>query len=656
MNLPSQFPRFPFLNPRQPNLEEIEALLDLYPVASLLADLKHNRILLANAKTTELTAFTRAELADTLLGTLFPNLASGDSASSALETEAQTFALTTQCLTHNGTEIEVILTSNRLASAGDWALLTMEPVVVHQYQQSERQRLTQRLEDFHALANTFLEPDIHRALNSAIKIGHSLTGASFLAIYLYDSPGPELLRSAVWGNQESLPDKIPSEDVSGLTKSVLWVPGKRTHTGLHRQARASGYTYLASAPLGEPGAFVGLIVVADHSSAPPSDLLPILGILAANLTAIIQHYTQTTHLLDDQKQRERSLRIGEIIEDNIQESVILLNADLKVMDMNPLAEMTLGYACKDVHEQPVENVLIGAENLIPALQTAQQGIPTHNLGNVRLHRRTGEPFSAHVRIFPFASEDHLEGIVILIQDLSEHEQARIRNQQLEQRALLGEVTAIFAHEVRNPINSISTGLQLLAMNLPEDDPNQELITRLGSDLNRLTHLMDSILSVSRPAQSKMEPVELSELLQRLLERWRPRLTRENIQHHLQVSSKRSTILGDPRTLEQVFNNLISNAVDAMGKKGDTLTLHVRSILDSADREQIEVSVSDNGPGIPEENRERIFDPFFSTSKNGTGLGLAIAKRIVTAHKGTIHVTSVPGGTVFQVVFPAASEN
>lgn len=656
MNLPSRLPRIPFLNRRKPNLEEIEALLDLYPVASLLADMQQDRILLANAKTTELTAFTRLELADMPLGTLFPNLLSGDSASTAVGKDKKAFSVTTPCLAHNGTQFDVILTSDRLGTAGSWALLTLQPAVIQEQQQSERQRLSQRLKDFHALANTFLKPDIDQALEAAVETGHRLTGAAHLGIYVYDSPEPQLQRRAAWGDQEGLPPEISPADVGPLARSTLWVPGKRAHTALHRRARASGYAYLASAPLGESGAFVGLVVAADPSAAPSSDLLPILGILAANLTAIIQHYAQTSHLLEDKKRRERNIKIGEIIKENIRESVILLNPDLHVTDMNPVAELTLGYACKEVCGRPVENVLIGAENLIPALQTAQQGIPTHNLGNVRLHRRTGQPFSAHVRIFPFTSEEHLEGIIVLIQDLSEHEQVRIRNQQLEQRALLGEVTAIFAHEVRNPINSISTGLQLLEMNLPEEDPNQEIITRLGNDLNRLNHLMDSVLSVSRPVQNKMEPVELNLLLQRLLERWRPRLTRENIQHHLQVSTRRATILGDTRTLEQVFNNLISNAVDAMGERGDTLTLHIRPILDSADREQIEVSVSDNGPGIPQENRERIFDPFFSTSKNGTGLGLAIAKRIVTAHKGTIHVTSVPGGTVFQVIFPAATGN
>ncbi len=243
--------------------------------------------------------------------------------------------------------------------------------------------------------------------------------------------------------------------------------------------------------------------------------------------------------------------------------------------------------------------------------------------------------------------------MILIRDLSEHEQYQVRNQQLEQRALLGEVTAIFAHEVRNQINSISTGLQLMSINLPEDNPNQEIITRLGGELNRINHLMNSALAFSRPVHNTLVPVDLAILTHRLIERFRPRFARENIQPHFQVSTDHPVIMGDARTLEQVFTNLFSNAVDAMSEKGGTLTVHIRTVKDAVNRDQIEVSVSDSGPGIPEEDQERIFDPFYSTSRNGTGLGLAIAKRIVTAHKGTIAVTSVPGGTVFQVTLPAA---
>ncbi|MFU8772468.1 MAG: two-component system sensor histidine kinase NtrB, partial [Anaerolineales bacterium] len=326
------------------------------------------------------------------------------------------------------------------------------------------------------------------------------------------------------------------------------------------------------------------------------------------------------------------------------------------VEMNPFAEMALGFASLEVSGQPIDNILVGPDNLIPALQAAQQGIPTHNLGNVHLHRRDGVAFLAQLRILPSIVSDQLEGILIFLRDLSEHEQVQLRNQQLEQRAILGEVTAIFAHEVRNPINNISTGLQLMAMNLQEGDSQRELISRLDQDCNRVAHLIDSILSFARPAEHKIELVDINLLIDRLLERWRPRMARVKIQHHLLNASKNPYVSGDSRALEQVFTNLVSNAVQAMNDQGGTLSVTIRNQSINKENDQVEISVADNGPGISEEHRQRIFEPFFTTNKNGTGLGLAIAKRIISAHKGVINVTSVPGGTVFQVLLPSVDEN
>jgi two-component system, NtrC family, sensor histidine kinase AtoS len=151
-------------------------------------------------------------------------------------------------------------------------------------------------------------------------------------------------------------------------------------------------------------------------------------------------------------------------------------------------------------------------------------------------------------------------------------------------------------------------------------------------------------------------VDINLLIDRLLERWRPRMARVKVQHHLLNSSKNPYLIGDSRALEQVFTNLISNAVQAMNDHGGTLSVTIRNQSIHKEFDQIEISVADNGPGISEEHRHRIFEPFFTTSKNGTGLGLAISKRIISAHKGVISVTSVPGGTVFQVLLPAAVEN
>jgi signal transduction histidine kinase len=196
----------------------------------------------------------------------------------------------------------------------------------------------------------------------------------------------------------------------------------------------------------------------------------------------------------------------------------------------------------------------------------------------------------------------------------------------------------------------------MAMNLPQEDPNQEVISRLSDDCNRLTHLMQSVLTFSRPPENKFQKVELAVLIPTLLERWRPRLARLNVKHEFLVTIENSTIMGDPRTLEQVFSNLIGNSVEAMKKTGGTLTISIRTSHQEGNRQHIEINVIDNGPGIPNDLIDRIFEPFVTTNRNGTGLGLSIAKRIVTAHKGTICANSVAGGTVFQVIFPLAQDN
>jgi signal transduction histidine kinase len=112
------------------------------------------------------------------------------------------------------------------------------------------------------------------------------------------------------------------------------------------------------------------------------------------------------------------------------------------------------------------------------------------------------------------------------------------------------------------------------------------------------------------------------------------------------------ILGDPRSLDQVFTNLISNAVDAMTETGDTLAVRAVINQEFSGHPHVDISISDNGPGIPEDIKDRIFEPFVSTRQKGTGLGLAITKQIITAHKGSISVNSFPGGTVFTVRLPA----
>jgi PAS domain S-box-containing protein len=167
------------------------------------------------------------------------------------------------------------------------------------------------------------------------------------------------------------------------------------------------------------------------------------------LTSVIQHHTQLANLRLQQQEQLRTLKMYEAAQEAIQDSVIVLSPDLKILRMNHSAEITLGYSSQEVRGQPFENVLIGAESLKIALEDARKGKTTYGQGETRLYRRSGLAFLAQMITLPVLTDEEVQGVVILIQDLSEKEQIQVHAQQLEQRALLGEVTAVFAHEVRN---------------------------------------------------------------------------------------------------------------------------------------------------------------------------------------------------------------
>lgn len=165
---------------------------------------------------------------------------------------------------------------------------------------------------------------------------------------------------------------------------------------------------------------------------------------------------------------------------------------------------------------------------MPALISASHGKGFPSLPGITLHRRNGQSFPADLKVLPVERDGEVQAVVVLINDISENEQIRAQTRQLEQRAFLGEFMGVFAHEVLNPLNGISTGLQLLAARLGEDSPHRDLINRMEADCNRLAHQMEALKSLSKPYEPKQEPVNIGEIVSRLVERWRPRMARLKI--------------------------------------------------------------------------------------------------------------------------------
>lgn len=636
--------------------EHLGNILDTLDRAAVLVD-DNGHVIAVNRQTAELTAFTRAELATFHIDQIIPrasHLLIGQA--SAPHSTLPRLSLTTR----SQQEISVAISIQPLGENLPWHLITLERAMLREKKKASEKftfRLLNRYFPELIAATQEADPDI--ALQNILATGFHLLGECSLALYIGQGHNPSMRLVASQGeNIEVFPTEMTSSEIGLLMRPALWQKGERgAGTILHGRVRQTGLVYLASSPIvaeEEPRAWLGLIA-AIGNTPPPDFILPLLKILAAFAGTIIHNNVLAANLRKSLHETSYRLSTWKNASENIHDGVISVSPQIEITSMNTAAEMIFGYAEKEVLGTPIGSVLIGSDRLFPAVENALQGTATPNLGNTTLHRRNGESFPVDLAVTPIVINQNITGALMIVRDLSEHEQIRIRSQQLEQRALLGEVTAVFAHEVRNPINNISLGLQLLDRQTEDDDPNKDRIQHMLEDCERLTSLMDSVLTFSRTGTYTFAGLDVHALLDRIITRWRPRLANANIQCNLQASTRRSEVFGDKRSLEQVFTNLISNAVQAMGDQGNgTLNIKISNAQAPSGKEIIQIDFADNGPGISIEHQTKIFDPFYTTNPHGTGLGLSITKQIITAHRGNITLTSFPGATVFHIQLPTAA--
>ncbi|MBW8012699.1 MAG: PAS domain-containing protein [Chloroflexi bacterium] len=641
---------FPLLRRRSPGFPEFESLLDFISQAGMLVDVKNHNIHLANTKATELTAFTRVELTKLGLESLFPDFSDSNS-NGLLNIPRGSWELT--LVDRNGAEISTLVTFSSLGTDGQWGLVIIEPASQVQQKELERERQIHLWDTLLNLSAAPQKQSFAESIAHIIKTGQRLTGVDMIAIYTPDDEADQIIRVAQTGFEDIIPHTLQHTEIDKLRKPILWTHGKRTLSSLHRKALVENLAFLASVPYELPEQQFGLVVAANQVSAPSSDLLPLLHILAATISNCIENQKIASSIQEKLRQQKGGERPDNLIMDSIRDGIIYVGIDNKVLDINASAKQALGYTFEEVKGLPIDDLLFGSESLIPTLEFAKQGYPTQKLTDIKLHSRNGTTLPANIRTAPIIINDKLEKIAIIISDLSDYEEFRIRAQHLEQQAVLGEIMAIFAHEVRNPINNISTGLQLMALDLTFNDPSLDQIVRLQKDCDRLTDLMRSVLSFSGSREYRMESLDLVVLSKKVLHQWQSRMQKINVKSRLHTSPYNPEIFGDQRAIEQVFTNLISNALHAMGDRGGTLSIRINYPTEEVNT--IELLISDTGPGIQDDIVDHVFEPFFTTHEQGTGLGLSITKGIITAHKGQINVTSFTGGTVFQIILPISEK-
>ena len=335
--------------------------------------------------------------------------------------------------------------------------------------------------------------------------------------------------------------------------------------------------------------------------------------------------------------------------------------DGRIAVMNEAAYRVLGIAPRaDDLGRPYEDVLRGCHDVMRILGSAFELESLPNRAELRL-KSTGKVIGYTLCVVR-DGEGRETGAMLLFKDLTRVEQLEERERLRDRLATLGEMAAAIAHEVKNPLAGIEVMAGLLKRRVPEGGDAQELLTDIIHEAKMANGIVLEVLEYVRPIRLQVEPVSLSRILDEAIGVAESTVSRGHVCVSAGLPAGLPPIDADAQQLRQLFTNLIINAFEALNGTGH-LTVsarHVPPSLDPLGQDRpgpgvVEVEVADDGPGVPEEVRDRIFSPFFTTKPRGSGLGLSIVRKIVDAHDGRIDLQVGPrGGTRFRIALPVAA--
>lgn len=237
----------------------------------------------------------------------------------------------------------------------------------------------------------------------------------------------------------------------------------------------------------------------------------------------------------------------------------------------------------------------------------------------------------------------------ILEELKRNQEQIIKSEKL---AALGTTAAGIAHELKNPLTYLLTVAQSMSQDWDNPTFKESVIKMFPSEVERMKLIIGGLSDYSKVQELRLEPIDVTIVLERALAILGYEIKKNNIyviKKYPPEGEKKALALADKNRLVQVFMNVIANAVQAMGKGGDL------SIMVREEENEVRVSISDPGPGIPQDKLQKIFDPFYTTKESGTGLGLSITKKIIEEHHGSIYVDSRVGeGTTFTICLPRAS--
>jgi PAS domain S-box-containing protein len=402
------------------------------------------------------------------------------------------------------------------------------------------------------------------------------------------------------------------------------------------------------APLRDISAQLDRLTAGQYDAPSPATKTPALGVdefglVSRKISQVGQQLRGVHEIFSTLRENMNSVMAG------LEDGLLLFTRDARAVMISPAAEKFLGAPAGDFLGRRVTDIFPLGHPLRSVLQ-----IESDELREIAAETdlQTSEG-SKRVSISVQAIQEDGErmGALVTLRDLDSLESIGTQLQVSERLAALGRITAGVAHEVKNPLNSMRLWLENLKESLPRDhdSASRQAVQVLDKEIDRLDQVVKRFLDFTRPMDVRLEATQLAELLKEVLEIAKPQLLKSNIQLAQLLPIDVPEVYVDRALLKQAVLNLVLNAADAMPNGGQ---LH---LVLSRRGEMAEIAVGDTGKGIPPENRQKIFQLFFTTRPGGSGIGLASTFRIVQLHNGSIDFTSEVGrGTTFRIELPLAA--
>jgi len=376
--------------------------------------------------------------------------------------------------------------------------------------------------------------------------------------------------------------------------------------------------------------------------------------LSGRFFVIYQNMFQD-RLLKEKQELESKLELNQKFLENILYStdvaIMTIDENERIANWNKGAEEIFGYKESEVIGKPSSFLMPKEKKFFDELEKIKK--ETSNKGFIKIYEterisKTGKriPVELHVTKL-WSSDNKFSRRTVVIKDTSEVKQLRQQVSQSEKLAVLGQLAAGVAHEIGNPLTSISSIVQILARKI-SDENTLKFLSNIKENIDRISKIVRELVDFARTPDYQTEPVELNSIIIKALEivKYDKRVKKVEFKTILEESLPSIKIV--PDQILQVFVNILINALDAMEGEG---TITVRSRLDL---KHIIIEISDTGCGIEEEILPKIFDPFFTTKEvgKGTGLGLSVSYGIVSKFGGDIEVQSkVNKGSTFKIKLP-----